>query len=570
MAITPASNLTDASASSAKIASYPLDMQIPKILLVNDDEPTLIALKAILTNSSVDNGYQIFEAHSGEETLRLVLKHQFAVIILDVSMPSIDGFETAQLIHSRATSAFTPIIFITAYYADEIKRLKGYELGAVDFLLTPILPQILRSKVEVFVELAKKTLILENKTEELAKLNQSLMVKQYQDLKRHNEILKLEVEVRKVAEREVNEINRKKDVFLATLAHELRNPLGPIRNSIKILENLDELTPKHNQLLNIISRQTDQMVRLVDDLLDASRISLGKILLQPVDLAIDELIQAAVESSSTLIQDRGHKMNVVINSKDLYVHGDKVRLVQIISNLLNNAAKFTPQGGLISLTVDREGDFVIIKVTDNGIGLTKQHLETIFDLFVQHGRVEDRSQEGLGIGLPLVKNLTELHGGEILVESPGSGLGSTFIIKLKLITTPKVDSKPSTDAIDEFEVTKILVIDDNVDAANTLVDLLSLYGHEVQTAYTGKTGLETAKSFRPQIIFLDIGLPDMVGYEVAHLLRKDDQNKDCYLIALTGYGTDNDKQLATNAGFDLHLTKPLNLSKIKFLNLGFE
>ncbi len=412
-------------------------------------------------------------------------------------------------------------------------------------------------------------MILENKTEELAKLNKSLKAKQYQELKRHNEILKLEVEDRKVAEREVNEINRKKDVFLATLAHELRNPLAPIRNSIQLLESLDELSPKHHQLLNIISRQTDQMVRLVDDLLDVSRISLGKVILQSADLAIDEVIQAAIESSSNMIQIRGHEINVVTKSKDLYVHGDKVRLVQIINNLLNNAAKFTPQGGLISLTVDREGDFVIIKITDNGIGLTKQNLETIFDLFVQHGRLEDRSQEGLGIGLSLVKNLTELHGGEIFVESPGIGFGSTFIVKLKLITTPKVDNTPSTDVINEVVVSKILVIDDNVDAANTLVDLLGLFGHEVQTAYTGKDGLEIAKSFRPQIIFLDIGLPDMAGYEVANLLRKDEQNKDCYLIALTGYGSDNDKQLAINAGFDFHLTKPFSLSKIKFLNLGF-
>ncbi len=545
-------------------------MQIPKILLVNDDKPTLIALKAILANSSINFGYEIFEAQSGEETLRLVLKHQFAVIILDVSMPLIDGFETAQLIHSRATSASTPIIFITAYYADEINRLKGYELGAVDFLLTPVLPQILRSKVEVFVDLAKKTLTLENKTDELAKLNKSLKVKQYQELKRHNEILKLEVEERRVAEREVTEINRKKDVFLATLAHELRNPLAPICNSIKILETSKDLTPKHHQLLSVVSRQTDQMVRLVDDLLDVSRISLGKILLKPDDLAIEEVIQAAIESSSSLIEIRGHKIDVAINNKGLYVHGDKLRLVQIVSNLLNNAAKFTQQGGLISLTVDQEDDIVNIKITDNGIGLSKKNLETIFDLFVQHGRVEDRAQEGLGIGLSLVKKLTELHGGEITVESPGIGLGSTFTVKLKLIDAPKIDSFTSTDASNEVQLTKILVIDDNVDATDTLADLLGIFGHEVQTAFTGKEGIEIAKSFHPQVIFLDIGLPDMLGYEVASLLRKDDQTRDCYLIALTGYGSDNDKQLALNAGFDFHLSKPLDLSKIKFLNLGFE
>lgn len=543
-------------------------MQIPKILIVNDDSSTLLALKAILSNSSIDYGYEILEAKSGEEALRLVLKHQFAVIILDVSMPGIDGFETAQLIHSRATSAFTPIIFITAYYEDEIHRLKGYELGAVDFLLTPILPQILRSKVEVFVELAKKTMILENKTEELAALNKSLKVKQYQELKRHNELLKIEVEDRKLAEHQVNEINRKKDEFLATLAHELRNPLAPIRNSVEVLGVLEKLSPKQTELLNIISRQADQMVRLVDDLLDVSRISLGKILLQPADLAIDEVIKAAIESCSNLIEIRGHTLNVSVSKKGLYVHGDKVRLVQIVSNLLNNAAKFTPQGGLISLTVDQDNDFVNIKVTDNGIGLSKQHVETIFDLFVQHGRVEDRAQEGLGIGLSLVKKLTELHGGEITVESSGVGLGSTFIIKLKTINAPKVATKPTLDP-NQLNVSKILVIDDNIDAANTLAELLSIFGHEVQTAYTGKDGLEMAKSFHPQIVFLDIGLPDMFGYEVANFIRKNEQNKNCYLIALTGYGTDNDKKLALDAGFDFHLTKPLNLSKIKFLNLGF-
>lgn len=544
-------------------------MQTPKILLVNDDKPTLIALKAILSNSSLNFGYQIFEAQSGEETLRLVLKHQFAVIILDVSMPGIDGFETAQLIHSRSISAFTPIIFITAYYADEINRLKGYELGAVDFLLTPILPQVLRSKVEVFVELAKKTLILENKSKELTALNKSLKVKQYQELQKHNDLLKLEIEERKIAEREVNEINRKKDIFLATLAHELRNPLAPIRNSLQILETIDTLSPKYKQFLNIISRQTDQMVRLVDDLLDVSRISLGKILLQFNELPVEEVIRAAIESSNNLIQARDHQVKVVIDIKDLYVYGDKVRLVQIISNLLNNAAKFTPRNGLISLSVSQENDFAVIKITDNGIGLSKEHLETIFDLFVQHGRVEDAAQEGLGIGLSLVKNLTELHGGEIIVESPGLGLGSTFTVKFKLIDVPKTERLTTKPVVNGLEVSKVLVIDDNIDAANTLADLIGMYGHEVQTAYTAKVGIEIAKFFQPQIIFLDIGLPDMLGYEVANVLRNDGHNKDCFLIALTGYGTENDKQQAIDAGFDIHLTKPLTLDKIKFLNLGF-
>ena len=226
------------------------------------------------------------------------------------------------------------------------------------------------------------------------------------------------------------------------------------------------------------------------------------------------------------------------------------------------------------LLVKKEDDSILIQITDNGIGLSKSNLETIFELFVQHGRVEEKAHEGLGIGLSLVRNLTELHGGEISVESSGINMGSTFSLKFKLVESilnnehnpiNQIDYKTTNNYV---EIKKILVIDDNEDAASTLADLLNLYGHEVQTAFSGKKGIESAKIFSPQIIFLDIGLPDMLGYEVAKVLRLNDETKNCYLIALTGYGSENDQLFAKNAGFDLHLTKPLDYEKLQTLNLG--
>lgn len=492
------------------------------ILNVDDTEAARYAKSKILTRV----GFNVIDVSNGTEALEKAKQLLPNLILLDTKLPDINGFDVCRQLKADPVTQHISILQTSASFITSGDKITALDGGADNYLFEPIEPEELISNIKALIRL-------------------------------------------NLAERALNEINRKKDVFLATLAHELRNPLGPIRNSLMLLKISQNLTPKHQQLLNVISRQTDQMVRLVDDLLDVSRISLGKILLQPCSLDVDEFIEGAIESSSSMIQARGHTLDVAINANGLYVHGDKVRLVQIVSNLLNNAAKFTPRDGLISLSVDQENDFVSIKITDNGIGLSKQDLNTIFELFVQHGRVEDRAQEGLGIGLSLVKNLIELHGGEISVESPGLGLGSTFNIKLKLINAPKIDVKPTTDAVNQVVLTKILVIDDNVDAADSLVDLLGMFGHEVRSAHSGQAGIEVASTFLPNVVFLDIGLPDMLGYEAANLLRKNEQHKDCYLIALTGYGTDNDKQLAINSGFDFHITKPMNLNKIKFLNLGF-
>lgn len=495
------------------------------ILNVDDTDAARYAKSKILSRA----GFRVIEATSGNDAL-LAAKEQLPdLILLDTKMPDINGFEVCRRLKSDPVTQSIAILQTSASFLTTLDKVTAIDGGADNYLFEPIEPEELIVNIKALIRLS-------------------------------------------LAEHEVREINRRKDVFLATLAHELRNPLGPIRNAVKLLENKDAYSSdKQLELLGIISRQTNQMVRLVDDLLDVSRISQGKISLQIEDVNIREFIDAAVESSSNMIKERGHQLDLRISTEGLYIQGDRVRLVQIVSNLLNNAAKFTPRGGLITLEVSKQQHQLIIAITDNGIGLSQLNLETIFELFVQHGHLEDRVQEGLGIGLALVKNLTELHGGEISVDSPGLHQGSTFTLKFSLADASAfnpVSMATEQTQTQEVEISKILVIDDNVDAANTLADLLRLLGHEVETAFSGKQGIERAKTFLPKVVFLDIGLPDILGYEVAKLLRLEEATKNAYLIALTGYGTESDQQLALRSGFDQHLTKPLDYAKIQAIKLG--
>ena len=492
------------------------------ILNVDDTDATRYAKSRVLTKA----GFKIIEASNGTDALALAKSEQPDLILLDTRLPDINGFEVCRRLKSEAETDSIVILQTSASFITLGDKINGIECGADNYLFEPIEPEELVVNIKALLRLS-------------------------------------------LAEKDVREIDKRKDIFLATLAHELRNPLGPIRNSIKLLKTLDTtLKPKEQELLEIISRQTDQMVKLVDDLLDVSRISQGKISLDIETLKVGDFVTAAAESSSNLISDRGHTLKLNILPEALWVAGDRVRLIQIISNLINNAAKFTPYGGLITVDVVKDAESVLIQVIDNGIGLDSHHLHNIFDLFVQHAHTEERAQEGLGIGLALVKNLTDLHQGEIRVTSPGVHLGSTFILALKLVDAPQTEVKPVVAQALPRENVRVLVVDDNEDAASTLSDLLELAGNLVRTAYSGKQGLAAAKEFKPSIIFLDIGLPDMTGYEVAQALRSDDELNKCYLIALTGYGTEADRKMALDAGFDLHLTKPLDYEKIESINLG--
>lgn len=496
------------------------------ILNVDDTDAARYAKSRILTKA----GFSIIEASNGGDAISMANSEQPNLILLDTRLPDINGFEVCRRLKSSPATASIAILQTSASFITLIDKINGIECGADNYLFEPIEPEELVVNIKALLRLS-------------------------------------------LAEQDVREIDRRKDIFLATLAHELRNPLGPIRNSIKLLKTLNtKLNAKEFELLDIISRQTDQMVKLVDDLLDVSRISQGKISLDIETLNVRDFVEAAAESSSNLIADRGHQITIRIWPEPLWVSGDRVRLIQIISNLINNAAKFTPAGGLITVDVTKDQQCVLIKVTDNGIGLDEEHLHNIFDLFVQHAHTEERAQEGLGIGLSLVKNLTHLHDGEISVTSPGINNGSTFTLELKLVAAPQHEIKPVAAAQVPQDLskenTRVLVVDDNEDAASTLSDLLELAGNNVRSANSGKEALKVAEEFLPNIIFLDIGLPDMTGYEVAKAIRQIEKLSKCYLIALTGYGTASDKKNALDAGFDLHLTKPLDYEKIESINLG--
>ena len=361
----------------------------------------------------------------------------------------------------------------------------------------------------------------------------------------------------KQAENELREADQRKDEFLAMLSHELRNPLGPIRNAVEILARLDDSQPVPRTLLDVVRRQVQHMVRLLDDLLDVTRVTQGRIMLQRRPTAVSEVIQRAVEATSALVSERQQQFTLELPSEPLFVDGDAVRLTQVFSNLLQNACKYTPEGGQISLRVQRVDESVVIRVEDNGIGISAGMLPHVFDLFTQDQRGMARSQGGLGIGLTVVRSIVTLHGGTVEVNSDARDQGSEFIVTLPLIThTGEVANAPPAAAVSTHASVRILMIEDNQDAAEVLAELLRLAGHQVKVALDGAKGLELFEHVRPDVVLCDVGLPGMNGYEVAERMRERRPSKKPAMIALTGYGSANDRQRALSAGFDHHVIKP--------------
>jgi two-component system CheB/CheR fusion protein len=366
----------------------------------------------------------------------------------------------------------------------------------------------------------------------------------------------------------LREADRHKDEFLAMLAHELRNPLAPIRNAARALKMLGPPDPQLQKLRNMIDRQVTHMSRLVDDLLDVSRITRNKIELHKERLELMTAVGRAVETSRPLIDSRKHRLTVSMPSGPAQVEGDLTRLSQVISNLLDNAAKYTEEGGNISLTAEKLDSQVVIRVKDDGIGISPHVLPHVFDLFTQADRSLDRSQGGLGIGLTLVRRLVELHGGRVEAYSAGPGKGSEFVIYLPV--APGSESKrekdePAAAGVTYKSVCRILVVDDNMDSAESMATLLKLEGHDVRVAYDGMAAVESALSFRPHVVLLDIGLPGLDGYEVARRLRSLNEMKDMFLIALTGYGRTEDRVRALTSGFNYHITKPVDPEELDMI-----
>jgi signal transduction histidine kinase/CheY-like chemotaxis protein len=693
-----------------------------KILVVDDLPEKLFVYQTILE----ELGEELISAQSGAEALKQVLCHDFAVVLLDVNMPDMDGFETAMLIRKRQKSAHTPIIFITAF-ADDVRPLQGYAHGAVDYILAPVQPVILRAKVKVFVDLFRLRQQVEQRALERITLSEEQAKRAAAEEANRSSTflarasatlansLDLEATLRGVARsavpfladlsmacladerarprrmewawaepaglitstvdprvmhpvlaravervmstrkqvllselvapaaagdlggtvasaghslpgpelklnsalllplgardkllgcivlafaasgrrygpgeitvaadlawragialdnaslvRNIQEADRRKDEFLAMLAHELRNPLAPIRNAVECLRLTGLPDAGLARTRDIIDRQLTHLNRLVDDLLDVSRITRGKIRLQLESLDLGTVVVSAVESTRSLIESRGHDFNLSLPPEPIQVKVDPARLSQVLSNLLNNAAKYTDNGGHIWLTVEREGNEAVVRIRDTGAGIPSEMLPHIFEPFIQANQSLDRSQGGLGIGLTLVRDLVEMHGGSVEALSAGPGQGSEFVVRLAvLVDSPSGAEAPaSTRSPMPFAMSRILVVDDSVDAANSLAMVLRLEGHDVRTAHDGHSALEAAQAIPPEIVLLDIGLPNMDGYEVARRLREHRDKDQMLVVAITGYGRAEDRQRSELAGFDHHLVKPIDFDVLRRL-----
>jgi signal transduction histidine kinase/ActR/RegA family two-component response regulator len=351
--------------------------------------------------------------------------------------------------------------------------------------------------------------------------------------------------------------DRRKDEFLATLAHELRNPLAPIQTGLDLLKQSVQ-QEAGDRTLSVMSRQLKHMVRLIDDLLDVSRITQGKFELKRSRVALSDVLDTAIETSRPLIDAGRHTLRVSVDDPMLLLDADATRLAQVVSNLLNNASKYTPMGGNIELSARREGEHCVIVVRDNGIGIPSEQQEDVFQMFSQVNRALSRSQGGMGIGLALAKSLIELHGGSITVGSPGLNLGSTFTVWLR-VASGAVDVKSALAGQSvRADKQRVLMVDDNQDAVDLLAAMLDFAGYETAKAYDGASAIASAQAWAPDVVILDIGLPDMSGYEVARRLREKAAFTETPLVALSGWGSAEDKRKATAAGFDLHFTKPVD------------
>ncbi|HEX5047066.1 MAG TPA: response regulator [Gammaproteobacteria bacterium] len=543
------------------------------ILLVDDTPARLLTYEAILGSL----GHNLIRARSGDEALARLLETEVATILLDVSMPGLDGFETAALIRGHPRSAQTPIIFVTGVHLTDVDRLRGYEMGAVDYVSVPVIPEILRGKVHVLVqlylqrrELSRLNDALTQANAELADAHRALKAENMRELQvlnhtleRANEQLTAEIAERTRVEAQLQGAAKRKDEFLAILAHELRNPLSAIHNGVQLLHADEVSAERVAWVRDLLSRQVKHLTRLIDDLLDVRRITSGNVQLKREPLELETVLKQSLEAVRPLIDSRRHSLRMSMAGDALQVEADPVRLTQIFINLLTNAAKYTPEGGSIEVALEPDSGqaaWAVVRVRDSGAGIAPDMLERVFELFAQVHPADARTHSGLGIGLSLVRALVELHGGTVHAVSDGLGRGSEFVVRLPVLSIPreKALSGNGTMAFASLLPRKLLIIDDNVDTALGLAVYLRETGrHVVQLAQTGRAGIALAREFQPEVVLLDIGLPDIDGYEVARQLRSDERFRGVPLIAITGFGGDADRARAASAGFRNYLVKPV-------------
>jgi len=394
------------------------------------------------------------------------------------------------------------------------------------------------------------------------------VAKRTEALEQSNNHLSVEMAERRKAEEALRAAAHTKDQFLATLAHELRNPLAPITNAVEILRRAGNENPVQKRALEIMARQVQQMVRLIDDLLDVSRITTGKVLLDMQRVDIIAVMNSAVEIAAPGIESRRHQLALDLPPGPIFVEGDATRIAQVFANLLNNAAKYTDDGGRIAIRVEDHPDEVIVHFRDTGVGIAPEQQDSIFDMFVQVDQSLERGNKGLGVGLTLARQLIELHGGSIRVHSEGLGSGSEFTVQLPKGHVPPARAADPPAISDPLPRHRVLIADDNVDFAASLSAILESLGQQVTVVHDGQAALEAANRLLPEYIFLDIGMPVLNGYEVALRLRRQDATCDAIIVAITGWGQDKDRERAREAGFDQHLVKPVDVERLTRLLRG--
>lgn len=514
------------------------------ILLVDDEPRNLDALEIILADPS----YRLLRAGDADTALRQLIDYDVAAIILDIKMPGTSGFELAQMIKATKRYRQVPILFLTAYHLADQDMLTGYGAGAVDYLTKPLRPEIVRQKVAVFAELFRKT-------RALAELNEKL---EERVKERTDELQRSEAALRAA--------DRKKDEFIAVLAHELRNPLAPLSFGLDILSKQLQPTPIVDQTLVRMNRQLKHMVRLIDDLLDMSRISRGTIELRKERIDLTAVIHAAVDNNRSHFERRGQLLSLRTDGP-VFTFADATRIVQILGNLLHNAAKFTPNGGRISVELAVEGEHALVRVVDSGEGIAADQIEPAFAMFARISHEESKAERGLGIGLALGRRLAELHGGTLTAVSQGIGSGSTFTLRLPVLSIPKqaVAAPLQRPQAVPAAPLNIVIIEDSEDIAAGLTEWLTEQGHRVAVAYSGPSGVELVIKHEPDVVLCDLGLPGFDGVEVCRRVRKLTLAKQPQMIALTGWGREVDRRRTQEAGFDHHLVKPVEAETLRLL-----
>ncbi|MCW5893058.1 MAG: response regulator [bacterium] len=622
-----------------------------KILLVDDRPENLTALVAVLRQED----RELLQATSGRAALELLLTEDVALALIDIEMPGMDGVELAELMRGTERTRAIPIIFVTAALHDQTRLFNGYEAGAVDFLFKPIDPRMLRSKVDVFLELHRQrrqlvqriteleavlaavpaavfiardaearrietnpagAALLRRRTDDTAPIGPvggGFRVlqegREVQDDERPLRIAAsrgeevrgweftlvfdddtrvhmfgnatplrtpdgrvtgavgafVDVTERKRAEERLLEADRRKDEFLAVLSHELRNPLMPIRTSLYLLDRLPADSPQGRQALAVIDRQTHHLARLIDDLLDVQRITSGKMSLRREPVELEVVVGRAAQDHRAAFDAANIALRIEVGSEPLPVTGDATRLAQIVGNLLGNAAKFTPAGGTVTLALARDHGGAVLHVRDTGVGIARDVLSRLFEPFAQADRTLDRSRGGLGLGLALVRSLTEMHGGTVAAYSAGPGHGAEFVVRLPLRPDDAPAASPAPARTVPAARRRVLVVEDNADGAEALGALVGLMGHAVEVAHDGLDAIARAHTFRPDTVLCDIGLPGIDGYEVARRLSSDPALRGVQLVALTGYAQPEDRARTRAAGFTAHLSKPPDLDALERL-----